>query len=425
MSGNQESAEIRSLMEYVGAHKELDEDYQQQLIDMLDKNQLDEFWAAVEELKMNGLMDDDDIDDNLSEAEQRELDATVEALLLLDRDKLQEPHINMQYINNAAIAARLSNQQKAIALHGSARKDQHISEEFGGELWEISFFVKTSLEYIETTLTPFDFAVLDVIYSLYFNEITIFNTAWIDHLLTGNPKRLSSPTTISRIDLSIDKLNRIYYQINIDSESRSKSRLLYTLRFGAKVGYTYVLKRLTDIYKYAHESQQVINYPSEWLNTSDLPKAFAFSDSETAILIKRKVIARVGRILHLSNRRGKQLKNWNRLSLIQEKDNTKGLFPALGLMPAAQGEEDDWRKNKKPRYIKAVVGTLENLKRKYAILDYEEHREGGSTSRKAPITGYDIICFNKTEAKALKSMRDEQKPAYVQDLLAKRKAHQS
>ena len=145
MSGNQDSAEIRSLMEFVGAHRELDEDDRKQLIDMLEKNRLDEFWAAVEELKMNGLMDDDDMDDNLSEAEQRELDATVEALLLLDRDKLQEPHINMQYINNTAIAARLSNQQKAIALHGSARKDQRISEDFGGELWEVSFFVKHPL----------------------------------------------------------------------------------------------------------------------------------------------------------------------------------------------------------------------------------------------------------------------------------------
>lgn len=424
MSSNQDSAEIRSLMEFVGAHKELDEDSRQQLIDMLEKNQLDEFWAAVEELKMNGLMDDDDIDDNLSEAEQRDLDDTVEALFLLDRDKLQEPHINMQYINNTTIAKRLYNQQKKIVLHGSASKDQCILEEIGKESWEVSFFVKTSLDYIETTLTPFDIAVLDVIYSLYFNGITIFNTTWIDHLLTGNPRRLSSPTTLSRIDLSVDKLNRIYYQISIDSEPRSKSRLLYTLRFGAKVGYTYVLKRLTDIYKYAHDKHQIINFPSEWLDTSDLPKNFAFSDSETAILIKRRVIARVGRIIYLSKRRGKQLKSWNRLSLIQEKDSTKGLFPVLGLMPA-QGEEDDWRKNKKPRYIKAVVGTLENLKRKYAILNYEEHREGGSKSRKAPITGYDIICFNKTEAKALQSMRDEQKPAYVQGLLAKHKAHQS
>ena len=75
----------------------------------------------------------------------------------------------------------------------------------------------------------------------------------------------------------------------------------------------------------------------------------------------------------------------------------------------------------KPLYIKVVRGTLENLKRQYVILDYEEHKDNDSKNPKDPVTGFDIICFTKTELAALHKLREEQKAQYAQTLLAKRK----
>ena len=95
------------------------------------------------------------------------------------------------------------------------------------------------------------------------------------------------------------------------------------------------------------------------------------------MIIKRRVVLRVMRILYMNNKGSKRLKNWNRISLIQKKDKSDGLFPKLGLMPNIEGldaEEAEkklkqWRTKQKPLYIKVVRGTLENLKRQFVILD--------------------------------------------------------
>ena len=122
------------------------------------------------------------------------------------------------------------------------------------------------------------------------------------------------------------------------------------------------------------------------------------------MIIKRRVILRVMRILKISSGTAK-LKNWNRISLIQKKDKSEGLFPELGLMPNIDGldaEEAEkklkqWRTKQKPLYIKVVRGTLENLKRQFVILDYEEHRDNDSKNPKDPVTGFDVICFTRKE----------------------------
>ena len=90
-----------------------------------------------------------------------------------------------------------------------------------------------------------------------------------------------------------------------------------------------------------------------------------------------------------------------------------------------QGDVTYGNMNIKADYMRVVKGTLEHLKQIHVILDYEECRPNESKSRREPVIGYDIICFNKTEADALAGMRDEQKAAYVQRLLDKRNTDQS
>lgn len=130
----------------------------------------------------------------------------------------------------------------------------------------------------------------------------------------------------------------------------------------------------------------------------------------------------------MNNKGSKRLKNWNRISLIQKKDKSDGLFPKLGLMPNIEGldaEEAEkklkqWRTKQKPLYIKVVRGTLENLKRQFVILDYEEHRDNDSKNPKDPVTGFDVICFTRKELSNLQRQREEQKPLYVKTLLENR-----
>ena len=97
-------------------------------------------------------------------------------------------------------------------------------------------------------------------------------------------------------------------------------------------------------------------------------------------------------------------------------------------MPDIEGLDDSeaekklklWRTKQKPMYIKVVRGTLENLKRQYVILDYEEHKDNDSQSLREQVTGFNIICFNQKEEKDLRTMRDELKAEYVSNLLNKR-----
>ena len=269
---------------------------------------------------------------------------------------------------------------------------------------------------------------MDAIYTLYCNGIKMFSTKWLDMLLSGNRGKAPTANSIARIDRAIEKLSMIHLQYKVQREMADETPLLSVQRFGNTQGHFYYLNSINNLYAYAHDKGQVINVPNSYLDTTKLPKEFAFADTETAMIIKRRVVLRVMRILYMNNKGSKRLKNWNRISLIQKKDKSDGLFPKLGLMPNIEGldaEEAEkklkqWRTKQKPLYIKVVRGTLENLKRQFVILDYEEHKDNDSKSLRDPVTGFDIICFNKTEQNALYKMRDEQKQEYVNGLLKKR-----
>ena len=97
-------------------------------------------------------------------------------------------------------------------------------------------------------------------------------------------------------------------------------------------------------------------------------------------------------------------------------------MPNIDGLDAEEAEKKlrQWRTKQKPMYIKVVRGTLENLKRQFVILDYEEHKDNDSKSPRDPVTGFDIICFTKDEQDKLFKKRDELKSDYVNKLLKKR-----
>ena len=281
-----------------------------------------------------------------------------------------------------------------------------------------------------TRLTPFDVAVLDVFYTLYCMDVKVIPVAMVDKLLSGNKGRVQSEKKIRVIEESVRKLQSINMSLTVRDRQYDSTKLLDVEVFdtlvtdGKRLPTVYYLNGINALYAYAKDFQEVADVPKEYYDTSRLPDELAFEDTETAILLKRRVITKVMGIIRESKQKRHKFKHWNRLALEQKKDKTKGIFPDLELMPEVENltpEEAEkayqkWRKKEKPRYIKIVKGTLENLKANYAILDYEDYRD----NPREPVNGFDIICFTKTEMEALHKMREELKPQYVQNLLKKR-----
>ena len=78
----------------------------------------------------------------------------------------------------------------------------------------------------------------------------------------------------------------------------------------------------------------------------------------------------------------------NKISFLWEDKNgeKKGLFTELGCIP---DDSKAWR-DQKQKINRIVKLTLQSLKDRNIILDYEAYREQGSTNPSKPILGYQI-----------------------------------
>lgn len=419
-----ESGIERSEIEFIMGHSEIGKDFQYQLISLYAKGDMAMYYGAIDELILRDIWDERK--DEPNPKLEKEASEAIDYIMSLDEPPKELP-IQMQYLNNTLVLRKLFYYDgNLLADVVPGKKDCAGFETMRGEQWDVDFWSDSNLT-IDKSLDPFDVAVLDVIYTLYCNEIKAFSTKWIDLLLSGNMKRNPTGNSIARIDRTIDKLSAIHVQCTLNGVPREQTPLLSLSKFGHSQGNIYYLRQINDLYAYAHDKKQISNIPNRYFDTSKLPKEYSFADTETAMVIKRRVVLRVMRILTISSGKA-SFANWNRISLIQKKDKSEGLFPELGLMPDVENLEPveaekklkQWRTKQKPLYIKVVRGTLENLKRQYVVLDYEEHKDNDSKNPKDPVTGFDIICFTKSERAALSKLRDEQKPQYVMNLLSKR-----
>lgn len=442
----------RNEIEYVMLHDEIGEDFQEQLIALLEAGDFTTYQDYLDEMMQWIIWDNSkDLISVFPTIEEQQLNKAIDHVMNLD-ELPREILPQTQYLNLTYVMRHLFYNEKDVLSVLTLNQGNTIRfQTDSGERWEI-YYDTTSLLTIDKRLDPFDFAVLDAIYTLYKNEIFFFSTKRIDMLLSGNSKRSATKSSIDRIERSIEKLAYLQVQIIIDDEEREFSQLLSVQRFGHSEGSYYYLEKMNDLYSYATEMHQVANVPAAYFDTSTLPKEFKFSDTETSIYIKRRIIARVMGILRQSESNYHPRSHWNRISLIQAKEKKyinprgrqktlpqsesqyqrtkkRGLFTELGLMPEIDGLSPQeqklimsaWRK-KKADYMRVVRGTLEHLKRIYVILDYEEVRPNESKSLREPVIGYDIICFDRTENNALKGMRNEKKAAYVQRLSDRHKS---
>lgn len=441
----------RNEIEYIISHDEIGSENQDILIRALASGVHDLYESVLQEMLWSGIVWDESKDEHkvLPPEEEELLNTALEYVM-----DLVEPPSQItpqkQYLNLTYVMRHLFyNENDILSVISPTQGNDIKFRTDAGELWNV-YYDTTSLLTVDKRLDPFDFAVLDVIYTLHKNEIDFFSTRWIDMLLSGSSKRSTTKNSLDRIDRSIEKLRYLNIQITIDGIDRAHGKLLSIQRFGNTEGSYYFLNELNDLYEYAAELKQFANVPATYFDTTSLSKEYKFSDTETAIYIKRRIIARVMGILRQSLERHHARTHWNRISLIHAKEKKyydpkgrqktisaaadeypptkkRGLFAELGLMPDVDGlspaEQKEimskWRKTKAD-YMRIIRGTLQHLKDIYVILDYIEVRANESKSLREPVIAYDIVCFTKTEVSALNGMRDELKPAYVKKLLNNR-----
>ena len=419
-------------IDYILRHDEIGVTFQRQLLQALstDKKQ---FEASLCWLEEKGILDTSKDCREDTPEEEEEIDRICEIVDdIIDSYDNYQVDFEKQYTATGLIQRELfytQGQEMMRNIPIFEEKDATISDNYGNN-WQITYSITTGAIPFPR-LTPFDLAVLDVFYTLYCMRVFVIPLAMVDKLLSGNKNRVQSEKKVRVIQESVQRLQSVSVSLRIRDKEYPSTPLLDVEVFdtlvtdGKRLPTVYYLNGINALYAYAKDFQEVADVPKEYYDTSKLPDELGFEDTETAILLKRRVITKVMGIIRESKQKRHKFKHWNRLALEQKKDNTKGIFPDLELMPLVENatpEEAEkayqkWRKKEKPKYIRIVKGTLENLKANYAILDYEDYRE----NPREPVNGFDIICFTKTETEALNKMREELKPQYVQKLLKKRR----
>ena len=145
-----------------------------------------------------------------------------------------------------------------------------------------------------------------------------------------------------------------------------------------KPAQAYRITETSILYVYASLLHQIVDVPSEWMNTSKL-----FSDTAEAVLIKRYVIKRVAQIINPKNKikSNKIAFHWN------DHGQLKGMFPDLGYEITGDSR---WRSIKK-RVRRIVELTLQSLQEQEVITGYKEYRDDGTNNPASPVMGYEVF----------------------------------
>lgn len=311
-----------------------------------------------------------------------------------DAAKLPVLNFDRQYMNNTKISRILSTKpipiEEVVAELKIPINDKIINLV---DLWR-----DENITLSTNNITQFDMAVMDAAYTIMCSGYMVITAEWIARVLSGNPEQKITPQKIGAIRKSIDKLRSVHIKIDCKDEINARrdtkgkvDKFVYEsymlpldkieARYEANgkeiVAYPVLTK--PALYRYAEIVHQIVDVPAELLDTHD-----EFRDTDEAILIKRYVIKRVAQIVKKNNL------NSNKISFLwydKDVEEERGLFPELGYVP---NESDLWR-DKKRKINKIVKLTLQSLKDKEAIIDFEPYREDGTKNPASPIMGYKIF----------------------------------
>lgn len=302
-------------------------------------------------------------------------------------------NFNKQYMNNTKIGRSIMNKDFNLEEY----MKNHITVEVSDNAINLVDIWKDENISLSTyNINLFDMAVMDAAYTIMVSGYEVITPEWIGKVLSGNTDQRITAQRKEKIQKSIDKLRSIHIRINCEKEIKTrkdtKNKIKkfvyesYLLPLGkAEIKYqangkevtAYTVLEKPALYWYAENLHQIVDVPASLLETQE-----EFHDTDEAILIKRYVIKRVAQILTGSGMYS------NKISFLWEDKNgeKKGLFTELGCIP---DDSKAWR-DQKQKINRIVKLTLQSLKDRNIILDYEAYREQGSTNPSKPILGYQI-----------------------------------
>ena len=246
-------------------------------------------------------------------------------------------------------------------------------------------------------LLPFDSAVMNATYTLYNAGYEAFTLQTLANTLFGQKKSRYSNNLLTKIQQSLNKLEKIFVNLDCRDEYRDnrkdcgswkevyegcllsleQKQAFYESNGNPTIAYCF--KEQSPVFEYAEHRKQIIQVPSAYFETAQY-----FNDTIESMLIKRYVIRRVAQIT------SENALYSHKLSLYWEDRSTKttkGLFSDLGYSPT---KTSGWR-DKKSSLLTKIKGVLTLLKELDVIDDYSEYRERNKHAASIPIQGLTII----------------------------------
>ena len=289
--------------------------------------------------------------------------------------------IETQYVNNTELFRRLLKIRELTISPAGIRK--HVSFQ---ELPKAVTFELKAEKPMNLSISPFDLAMMDAIYTLMVAGTDVVTPAQIYQTMSGDPDQRVSAAMQDKISTHMDVLSGLSIQIDAGKQFSEYKRLkekstVFSGPFlpaekvdGRHINRTactaYRITEIPPIYQYAAALRQIVPIPAEWINTKDY-----FNDTEGAVVIKRYVLKRIA----LEHDRC----NFNY-------DAAGGLYSELEFRP---DDSTRWRKKTKPSILRVVTGTLDHLVDLEMIDAYQPYRAGKTASRNVPVIGFEISIY--------------------------------
>ena len=237
------------------------------------------------------------------------------------------------------------------------------------------------------SITLFDMAVMDSIYTLYKSGMECFTFQMLYNTLTGNFEQDLPEEKRKPLLDSIEKLRHVDITINCTDELRArkkigkkdtmvyKSYLLPISEVDIKLGNRkmirgYKLLEMPALYAYAELLEQIVDAPTQVFRTQKrLP------DSNEAVLMKRYLVQRIAAMKN--NRNHMDSKKISYQWYDRKTKTEKGLYAVLGYRQEDYATKSSWS-NKKKKIHNMVCKILDTMVEENYIKGYQELRDGQS-----------------------------------------------
>ena len=242
------------------------------------------------------------------------------------------------------------------------------------------------------SITMWDKAVMDAVYTLVKNGYVVATSQMIARVMNGSTEQHICRQKVEKVENSLNKLGRLFVRIDASNEFYTRDVEMGGVLEGylfnyQKVEITKPVNREkvdawflspTVLYLYASAIKQIINAPFEYRQTQDVLK-----NRDDVIIVRDYLICRIENMKNSKNRMRSNYISYEWYD--KENERVAGMFADLGIYPK---DYSNWKK-KKGKIDTVVEALLEEFKAKGIIDNYIKRTNDGVIGRKN--LGYEIV----------------------------------